>query len=119
MEMAEEYAKANVLSRRDGQDIIEEFSFKLSKVQGICLDIGSGPGDVTKDFLFPVLPHDVEVVGSAISQSMVNYARKNNSNERLSYILDIEGKMPNEQIGQYDCVTSFYCLRWTYDLRYF
>ncbi|XP_025073023.1 juvenile hormone acid O-methyltransferase-like [Pogonomyrmex barbatus] len=114
MEMAEEYAKANVLSRRDGQDIIEEF-----KIQNKCLDIGSDSGNVTKDFLFPLLPHDVEIIGSDISQSMVNYARKNNSNERLSYIVDIEGKMPNEQIGQYDCVTSFYCLRWTYDLRYF
>ncbi|KAL6260554.1 hypothetical protein P5V15_008075 [Pogonomyrmex californicus] len=119
MEMAEEYAKANVISRRDGQDIIEEFSFELSKVQGKCLDIGSGPGDVTKDFLFPVLPHDVEVVGSDVSQSMVNYARKNNSNERLSYIiLDIEGRMPSEQIGQYDYVTSFYCLHFAYDLSH-
>ncbi|KAL6260558.1 hypothetical protein P5V15_008079 [Pogonomyrmex californicus] len=24
--------------------------------------------------------------------------------------------MPNEQIGQYDCATSFYCLHWLYDL---
>ncbi|XP_011634397.1 juvenile hormone acid O-methyltransferase-like isoform X2 [Pogonomyrmex barbatus] len=88
MEMPEEYAKTNLLSRRDGQDIIEEFSSELSKVQG-----------------------------ADISQVMVNYARKNNSNERLSYIiLDIEGKMPSEQIGQYDCVTSFYCLHWIYDL---
>ncbi|XP_011634396.1 juvenile hormone acid O-methyltransferase-like isoform X1 [Pogonomyrmex barbatus] len=117
MEMPEEYAKTNLLSRRDGQDIIEEFSSELSKVQGKCLDIGSGPGNITKDFLFPVLPHDIELVGADISQVMVNYARKNNSNERLSYIiLDIEGKMPSEQIGQYDCVTSFYCLHWIYDL---
>ncbi|KAL6260557.1 hypothetical protein P5V15_008078 [Pogonomyrmex californicus] len=117
MEMPEEYVKANAMPRRDVLDIIEEFSSELSQIQDKCIDIGSGPGDITKDLLLPLLPHDVEVVGADISQAMVNYARKNNSNERLSYIvLDIEGKMPNEQIGQYDCVTSFYCLHWPYDL---
>ncbi|KAL6260400.1 hypothetical protein P5V15_007927 [Pogonomyrmex californicus] len=117
MEMVKDYVEGSTMQRRDAVDIIEEFSSELSKVQGKCLDIGSGPGDITKDLLLPLLPHDVEVVGADISQAMVNYARQNNNDERLSYIvLDIEGRIPKEQIGQYDYVTSFYCLHWSKDL---
>jgi len=64
MEMAEDYVnKGNTMQRRDAQDIIDEFGTELKKMRGKCLDIGSGPGDITKKMLLPILPHDAKVIG--------------------------------------------------------
>lgn len=64
MEMVEDYvSEGSSMQHRDAQDVVEEFSFELSKMRGTCLDIGSGPGDITKEMLLPILPHDAEVVG--------------------------------------------------------
>lgn len=142
MEMVEDYvSEGSNMQHRDAQDVVEEFSFELSKMRGRCLDIGSGPGDITKEMLLPILPHDTEVVGEQmkiwwyalifyeepcvifagadISQAMVNYARKKYSDDkRLSYIvLDIETpELPSDQVEQYDNAVSFYCLHWCNDI---
>lgn len=118
MEMVEDYvSEGSNMQRRDAQDVVEEFSFELSKMRGRCLDIGSGPGDITKEMLLPILPHDTEVVGADISQAMVNYARKYSDDKRLSYIvLDIETELPSDQVEQYDNAVSFYCLHWCNDI---
>jgi len=64
MEKVEDYVnKGNTMQRRDAQDIIDEFCPELKKMRGKCLDIGSGPGDVTKEMLLPILPHDAEIIG--------------------------------------------------------
>lgn len=142
MEMVEDYvSEGSNMQRRDAQDVVEEFSFELSKMRGRCLDIGSGPGDITKEMLLPILPHDTEVVGEQmkiwrhafpfheepcvafagadISQAMVNYARKYSDDKRLSYIvLDIETELPSDQVEQYDNAVSFYCLHWCNDIWY-
>lgn len=138
MEMVEDYvSEGSTMQRRDAQEVVDEFSFELSKMRGRCLDIGSGPGDITKEMLLPILPHDAEVVGvwmkilitwsfltghlagADISQAMVNYARmKYSDDKRLSYIvLDIEtSELPSDQVEQYNNVVSFYCLHWCNDI---
>jgi len=64
MEMVEDYIKGgNTMQRRDVQDTIDEFATNLKTMHGKCLDIGSGPGDITKEMLLPILPHDAEVIG--------------------------------------------------------
>lgn len=64
MEVVENYvSEGNNMQRRDAQDVVEEFSYELSKMSGKCLDIGAGPGDITKEMLLPVLPEDAEIVG--------------------------------------------------------
>lgn len=64
MEMVENYVgEGSNMQHRDAQDVVEEFSCDLSKMRGKCLDIGSGPGDITKEMLLPLLPSDAEVVG--------------------------------------------------------
>ena len=63
MEMVEDYVSGSNMQRRDAQDVIDEFNCELSNMRGKCLDIGSGPGNITKELLLPILPHDAEVVG--------------------------------------------------------
>ncbi|KAL0109382.1 hypothetical protein PUN28_014452 [Cardiocondyla obscurior] len=108
------------MQHRDALDVVQEFSYELSKMSGKCLDIGSGPGDITKDMLLPMLGENAEIVGADVSQAMVNYARKNYcDSKRLSYmVLNIEtSELPADQIGKYDNALSFYCLHWCNDLR--
>ncbi|RLU22285.1 hypothetical protein DMN91_004563 [Ooceraea biroi] len=118
MDMVDEYVDASSMQHRDAQDVLEEFSYELSKMRGRCIDIGCGPGDITEEML-RMLPHDAKVVGADISQTMVNYARQKHSDEkRLSYVvLDIEtSELPSDQVEQYDNAVSFYCLHWCNDL---
>lgn len=64
MERAEDYVgKGSLMQNRDIREVVEEFSYELSKMRGRCLDIGSGPGVITKETLLPILPHDAELVG--------------------------------------------------------
>lgn len=146
MEMVEDYVnEGSSMQRRDAEDVVQEFSYELSKMRGKVLDVGSGPGNFTKNILLPILPNDTEVVGEQmriercarcvfteflkilrrfagadISETMVNYARKYSSDKRLSYVvLDIEtSDLPSDQVGQYDNAVSFYCLHWCNDIWY-
>ncbi|KAL6422166.1 hypothetical protein ACFW04_010893 [Cataglyphis niger] len=119
MNSAEKYVTASSMQHRDVNNLIDEFNCELSLMQGKCLDIGCGPGQITKERLLSSLPDEATIVGADISQEMVNYASKNNAHNRLSYIvLDIESlDIPKDQIEQYDNVVSFYCLHWCIDLR--
>lgn len=63
---ATNYINANVMQRESAKNIMEEFSNELSMIRGKCIDIGSGPGDVTKELLLPRLQSDVTVVGKRI-----------------------------------------------------
>lgn len=117
--MVEDYVnEGSSMQRRDAEDVVQEFSYELSKMRGKVLDVGSGPGNFTKNILLPILPNDTEVVGADISETMVNYARKYSSDKRLSYVvLDIEtSDLPSDQVGQYDNAVSFYCLHWCNDI---
>ncbi|XP_012221675.1 juvenile hormone acid O-methyltransferase isoform X2 [Linepithema humile] len=120
MDFVEDYVEASDLQRRDAKDVIDEFCYEIKKMQGNCLDIGCGPGFVTKKLLLPILEHDVQLVGADISETMVSYAQKHNADEKLSYIvLDIEApELPSDQIERYKNILSFYCLHWCNDLRF-
>ncbi|XP_032681768.1 juvenile hormone acid O-methyltransferase [Odontomachus brunneus] len=119
MNLAKHYVNANMMQRESAKNVIEEFSNELSMVRGKCIDIGSGPGDVTKEFLLPRLQPDVVVIGSDISQYMTDYGNLNYAKDkRLSFIvLDIEAELPSEENEQYDCVVSFSCLHWCQNIR--
>ncbi|KZC09774.1 PREDICTED: juvenile hormone acid O-methyltransferase [Dufourea novaeangliae] len=115
MYMAEEYANASRFQYRDALEVIEEFGNELSEMNGKCIDIGCGPGSVTKNLLLPRLAPGAEVVGVDVSVEMVEYARKKCCDEkRLSFMcLDAETEdLPCKLIGQFDNVFSFFCLHW-------
>ncbi|XP_031845539.1 juvenile hormone acid methyltransferase isoform X2 [Nomia melanderi] len=115
MYMVEEYVNACKFQYRDALEVIEEFGKEISEMKGKCIDIGCGPGNVTKTLLLPKLAPEVQVVGADISKPMVEYARKKCSEEkRLSFIcLNAETEdLPNELVEQFDNVFSFFCLHW-------
>lgn len=62
MELAEDYIAASNMQQRDTNELIKEFKEELSQMQGKCLDIGCGPGQVTKEMLL-TLPDATEIVG--------------------------------------------------------
>lgn len=63
MNMVEEYVNASKSQYRDAFDIIEEFKKEMSEMRGKCIDIGCGPGDVTKKLILPRLSLEAELVG--------------------------------------------------------
>nr|XP_033336742.1 juvenile hormone acid O-methyltransferase isoform X1 [Megalopta genalis]XP_033336743.1 juvenile hormone acid O-methyltransferase isoform X1 [Megalopta genalis]XP_033336744.1 juvenile hormone acid O-methyltransferase isoform X1 [Megalopta genalis]XP_033336745.1 juvenile hormone acid O-methyltransferase isoform X1 [Megalopta genalis]XP_033336746.1 juvenile hormone acid O-methyltransferase isoform X1 [Megalopta genalis]XP_033336747.1 juvenile hormone acid O-methyltransferase isoform X1 [Megalo len=115
MHMVEEYVNASKFQYKDALDVIEEFGKEISEMRGRCIDIGCGPGNVTKTLLLPRLAAEAELVGADISKEMVEYAREKCSDEkRLSFIcLDVQtGDLPNELVAQFSNAFSFFCLHW-------
>ncbi|XP_076655826.1 juvenile hormone acid methyltransferase [Halictus rubicundus] len=115
MYMVEEYVNASKFQYRDALEVIEEFEKEISEMRGKCVDIGCGPGNVTKTLLLPKLAPEAELVGADISKNMVDYAREKCAGEkRLSFIcLDIETEnLPKELVHHFDSVFSFFCLHW-------
>ncbi|XP_015596067.1 juvenile hormone acid O-methyltransferase [Cephus cinctus] len=115
MDNVEDYVNSHDLQRRDASDVIEEFIDEVAQMDGRCIDIGCGPGDVTNDIILPRLAKDAAIVGADISEKMIKHAKKKYQNEeRLSFLtLDIQTpNLPNDLIGQYDNALSFYCFHW-------
>ena len=63
MFLVEEYVKASTIQYRDAADIIGEFAEEMSEMKGKCLDIGCGPGIVTKELILPNLSPKAKLVG--------------------------------------------------------
>ncbi|KAF3423812.1 hypothetical protein E2986_09057 [Frieseomelitta varia] len=115
MESAEEYVNSSTSQYRDALDFVEEFKKEMSEMKGRCIDIGCGPGDVSKELILPKLSPDAELVGADISKEMIDHAREKYQNEeRLSFIeLDIEASiLPEDELELYSNVLSFYCIHW-------
>ncbi|XP_072766149.1 juvenile hormone acid methyltransferase isoform X2 [Anoplolepis gracilipes] len=92
MELPEDYIAGSSMQYRDTKHLIEEFKNELMQMHGKCLDIGCGPGQVTKEILLPLLPDDAEVI-------------------------DIESpNLPKDQIECYHNIVSFYCIHWCNDM---
>ncbi|KAG8037462.1 hypothetical protein G9C98_005672 [Cotesia typhae] len=116
---SESYIDAYSLQRRDASEIIEEFADEISSMYGKCIDIGCGPGHVTKELILPKLPTESVIVGADISDSMIESAKKSYRDEkRLSFLkLNIEtDELPIKEIEKYDNALSFYCLHWCQDM---
>lgn len=120
MHKAALYKRSNGLQRRDAKQTIDEFSPALQWRSDGCdslLDIGCGSGDVTIDFLLPILPANFQrLVGVDLSEEMVDFARQQYPHPRISFDkfdlgLDIE-KQPFHTTEPFDHITSFYCLHW-------
>jgi len=58
-----DYSACNKLQKYKMSSIIEEFSEDLANMHGKCMDIGCGPGDVTKNFLLPTLGPNAQIIG--------------------------------------------------------
>lgn len=85
------------------------------------LDVGCGPGDITRHGLFPLLPKSTrKLVGVDLSPEMVNFAKQYHQDDpRISYYqLDIgTDNVPTHLLESFDHAFSFYCLQFVPDLR--
>ncbi|TGZ48683.1 putative methyltransferase [Temnothorax longispinosus] len=120
MESPKGYITSNEVQKCKILPIIKEFSENLKDVRGKCMDIGCGPGDITKDFLLPNLGSDAQIIGTDISESMIKYANKTfNDEKRLHFeVLDIQTKnLPEKYISEFNNIFSFHTLHWCNDIR--
>ncbi|CAL1678262.1 unnamed protein product [Lasius platythorax] len=115
----EQYVSNNVC-KRNVSLVINEFAKELKNISGKCMDVGCGPGDVTRDVLLPVLNSKATIIGTDIMENVVEYANKTyNDKERLKFeMLDIQTKkLPEKYISKFDHIFSFHALHWCYDIR--
>lgn len=125
MNQASLYQRANEVQRRDAKQILSEYASMIQwRYDGndSLLDVGTGSGDVLMDFIYPLMPRQFKrLVGTDVSRKMVDFARKNylNYDNCEFYTLDIgsEELLPKNFHGQFDHVTSFYCLHWVQNQR--
>ncbi|XP_073821716.1 juvenile hormone acid O-methyltransferase-like [Musca autumnalis] len=120
------YHKSHRAAKQDVGNIISEYARSWQwyfKDGDTLLDVGSGPGDVLHDYIFPWLPRNHgTVVCSDISPDMVEYAKElyGHNNKWKFQVLDISKRLeqiPKELRGQFDHVTSMLCLHWVQDHR--
>ncbi|XP_050458199.1 juvenile hormone acid O-methyltransferase-like isoform X1 [Cataglyphis hispanica] len=114
-----DYVLFNQLQKCEVSNLTDEFEEELIQMSGKCMDVGCGPGDITKDILLRALNPNAVIIGTDISKDMIEYAKKNNSNERLKFeVLDIQTKnLPEKYISGFDHIFSFHALNWCYDIR--
>ncbi|XP_011878404.1 PREDICTED: probable polyketide synthase 40 isoform X2 [Vollenhovia emeryi] len=120
MESPKIYNEGNKIQKRIISSVIEEYTENLMNVRGKCMDIGCGPGDITKDILLPSLGSSAQIIGVDISEHMVKYANeKYNDEKRLQFeVLNAETKsLPKKYISEFDHIFSFHTFQWCSDIR--
>lgn len=61
-----EYISSNDMQKVNVQRLIDEFADELKTMSGKCMDIGCGPGKITKDVLLSALPASARMIGKKI-----------------------------------------------------
>ncbi|XP_025829939.1 juvenile hormone acid O-methyltransferase-like [Agrilus planipennis] len=118
------YVNFNTLQKNDAtytlDNYIKYLKWNPNKTEKV-LEIGCGPGDVTKDILVPALPGNVEeLVCLDRSEEMINFAKNNSKHDKIKYMqMDISNDDLTNVLGKntFDHVFSFYCLNWVQDQR--
>lgn len=124
MEHGRLYQHANGVQRRDAQQILADYGHLFrwrADGRDSLLDIGCGSGDVTVDYVLPLMPATyTRLVGADLSDGMLRHARETFADAlpRLSFErLDIGLPLPGPAAKPFDHITSFYCLHWVQDQR--
>ncbi|XP_011172993.2 juvenile hormone acid O-methyltransferase-like [Solenopsis invicta] len=120
MTSPEVYSANDNVMKHNVEYILEEFAENLTNICGKCMDVGCGPGDITKNLLLPALGSDAQIIGTDISEKMIKYANVTSSDEkRVQFeVLDIETKnLPKKYITEFKHVFSFHALHYCYDIR--
>ncbi|CAL1689760.1 unnamed protein product [Lasius platythorax] len=116
----EQYVSLDNMSKRNVSHIINEFAKDLKNISGKCMDVGCGPGDITRDILLSALNSKATMIGTDIMENMIEYANKTyGDKERLEFeVLDIQTKnLPEKYISEFDHIFSFHALQWCSDIR--
>lgn len=125
------YAKVNSLQRQDSQIFLGKHLTSLINWihdgNDALLDIGVGSGDVTMDFIYPLLPKTMKkLVGVDISEKMVQFCKKKYESEKVKFhqmdigkdiFEDLEDQSYVNDISRegFNVVVSFYTLHFVKD----
>ncbi|XP_011309376.1 lovastatin nonaketide synthase-like [Fopius arisanus] len=115
MNQAKEYAETNAIQFRHVAELVDEFPKEFKKMKGRIIDIGCGPGNITRDVLLPNVDKDAVIVGADVCANMIEYAKQHYGvDDKLSYLqLDIQTpELPENLIEHFDNAVSFYALHW-------
>lgn len=120
MKRAASYLRVNQMQRRDAKQLINEFAPLLRwrpDGRDSLLDVGCGVGDVTIDYVLPLLPENYSrLVGVDVSDPMLHLARERYGHMKVSFdkvdIGDDLRKYFTDGWKPVDHITSFYCLHW-------
>lgn len=111
MNRAELFRKHSTLAQRDGEYVMTKIQ-KMMVWKDNCnvLDIGCGTGNVTHDFLLPILPKSTNtVIGIDMFADAIKYAKKHYGQKIVFEQFDIvNDRVTNEEY--FDHIFSFYCL---------
>ncbi|XP_061394066.1 juvenile hormone acid O-methyltransferase-like [Musca vetustissima] len=119
------YHKAHGDLKRDVGQLIAKFSTKLQwRPNGgdTVIDIGTGPGDVSMKYIYPIIPKNVgRMVFSDISLLMLEFFKTHYQipDKCDLKLLDIETKqpLPSDMEGKFDHLISSLVLHWVPDNR--
>ena len=138
MNNAKLYHKSNTVQKRDANQILDEFSHLFNwRCDGTdsLLDIGTGTGDLLVEYIIPKMPLTfAKAIGVDVSEEMTRYASEKYRNKHVDfYTVDIESDLfaveinyskkiksflsESMELGNYDFITSFYCLHWIQNQR--
>lgn len=109
------YAKWNQMQRCGARELIEEYKTKLAwRADGndSWIDVGCASGDITADFILPILPPNFErLIGIDISEQMIAYSREKYLQPKVEFE-QFDLTDPNiQQFSAVDHISSFYCLQ--------
>jgi len=100
--------------------LLQKFTPKMKWTnQHKIIDIGCGPGDVTHNFLLPLIPTDGELVGVDICKSMIDIANNKYADSRSRYeVMDAtKSEITEKYTSYFDSAFSFYCMNWFQDQK--
>ncbi|XP_060530778.1 juvenile hormone acid O-methyltransferase [Cylas formicarius] len=111
------YSKHSDVQKVDNAYVIKKYSrwIKWETRGARILDVGCGDGFTTTELLLPRIPRNFEkLVGSDLSQKMVDFANATRQKENITFLQQDIGADSCQRglVAQFDHVFSFYCLHW-------
>ncbi|CAM1328874.1 Uncharacterised protein r2_g3801 [Pycnogonum litorale] len=96
-------------------------SMQWSGGQQVILDVGSGPGTITKGTLYPVIKrYGISEIIGVDTDDMVEYASKNNSTDVIHFKkgnIEVASSLPSDWIGKFDKAFSFFAIQDVISMR--
>ncbi|KAF5299233.1 hypothetical protein FQA39_LY02406 [Lamprigera yunnana] len=116
------FVQNGLQARKDAIEVLNKY-FKLLNVKDYCnvMDVGCGPGNVSHDLLYPLLPNTTKkFIGIDISPKMIEFANHNyrkSSKIKFSVMDIVTDNIPENYKAEFDHIISLYCLHFVNDHR--
>lgn len=70
------YAESNSSQKCNVSALMDEFADELETMSGKCMDIGCGPGDITKNIVLPTLHPNAVIIGKSDIQMYFGHTKR-------------------------------------------